>query len=264
MIAAQVKPDFHNEGCIVVPVVTGQIAAQFDEEKNQDLFGVMSVHNELGGNKSVILPLYRLSEISTLVINPLGEKFREESACANTPDWFTKACNLPSQTASSSRAIRNLMKEIVANMGTDTPINRDIQLNILVPEADEVHKKQPAKAIESLQYEILSGEAGADMATYRRVYNATDFYENGHLLEAILSSTLMPAWQVTELDMPYSTCRDVRWLGAQYLSKNTRGNLFPQLMPIIESHLKIKVDKQMMGMNENWGALGFLSSVSKG
>lgn len=260
MIASQVDTAINNDGLIIVPTISCQIAAQFSEEPEDSLYGIISIHNDLGSSKSIMLPAYREAHSERLTINHLNTK-SEPSEKSNAPDWFLNAC-LASEI-NSPKNVKASMQTVVANMGAEIPIHRDIQLNILVPEDEKFLKKHPTDLLPYLQLEILSGEVGTDLATYRRVYNGDEFDENGHFLEAILSCTLMPAWQTKEFDLPYSICREARWLGAQYLSKNTRGNLIPQLTPIVESHFKKIIDSRMSSMNEHWGALGFLSSLKR-
>ncbi|WP_339119001.1 hypothetical protein [Halomonas sp. BMC6] len=261
MIASQVSSDFTNEDKLVVPIASGRLVGEFDEHPSVALFGAVSIHNELGSNKSVLLPLYRPEGEASLLAAALGQA-APGSVDSVKPEWFGLACT--NSASGSQRVIDGTMKAIVTSMGADTPINRSFQVNLLVDKNEDLSRKQPSAAIKTISYEILSGDAEADLATYRRVYPADEFVENGHLLEAVLSCTMMPAWQCKNFDMPYSICRDVRWLGAQYLTKNTKGNLFPQLLPVIENTLRQARDREMQGMNEHWGALGFLSSARKG
>tara|TARA_B100000929_G_scaffold284182_1_gene266134 strand:- start:1347 stop:2132 length:786 start_codon:yes stop_codon:yes gene_type:complete len=260
MIASQVNPDFQNEDKLVLPVASGRLIGEFEEETDIPLFGAVSIHNELGNNKSVLLPLYRAENEATLIATALGQ-VAPDSIKSLQPEWFNKACE--NSACGGRRVVDGGIKTIFTSMGSDAPINRSYQVNLLIDKADDLSRKQPSAAIKSLSYEILTGEAEADLATYRRVYPMDEFVENGHMLEAVLRCTMMPVWHCKNFDMPYSICRDVRWLGAQYLTKNTKGNLFPQLLPIIDDVLRQARDREMQGMNEHWGALGFLSSARK-
>ena len=83
----------------------------------------------------------------------------------------------------------------------------------------------------------------------------------GHILEVLLNATIAKVWDTTELDCSSRVTRDWRWLGAQYLTKNTRGNLFPQLVPQITQIMRDEEMALMKGSNEEWGALAALTSA---
>lgn len=257
MIASQADPGITNEGSLVIPLVTGRLVAQFPEEERETVFGLLSIHNELGSNKSVMLPMYREPDISTLTIAtspPIDE--------VGAPSWFVEACQEVSpQNPRAVKASLAKFAKMAAEGSGEMRISRDIQLNALIPSDSSFLKAQPINAVKMISYEVLSGHLGSDVANYRRVVPAGDYLQNGHMVEAILNSSIMPAWGCDELDLPYSLCRDLRWLGAQYLNKNTRGNLFPQLCPMIEEMIRQEEIKQMAGMNESWGALSALTAM---
>lgn len=256
MQASQVDETITNEDSIVVPFTSGRILASLSGGLD---IGAVSLNNNMGSNKSIILPMCQEREIGTLTVPKQGEQPEFE-----VPQWFADL--VEGYGPNTPKNVRGVMRNIMTNMERDEfelTIDREYQTNILVPADHEnaFYKEAPNVALNHLRYEILAGKPDTDYADYRDVVSAKEFRQNGHILEATLRSTLMKAWAVDEIDLPYALCRDLRWLGAQYLTKNTRGNLFPQLKPTVEEYVRHIEAEQMKGRNEEWGALAAFSQV---
>lgn len=258
MIASQVDETITNEDSYVVPFISGRMVGTMrdgSESLESINCGLLSVHNELGSNKSILLPLVAEIGIKTLTVLTKGE------TCDKFPTWLTHA--ITSSEPNTTKAVNKHFANIYAGMDDeDGLIDRAFQVNILAAKDDpEIFSSHPSQLIKRLSYEILTGDPSSGIAHYRKVVAAKDFIQNGHVIEALVSETLMVPWACKEFDMPYSLCRDLRWFGAQYLTKNTRGNLTPQLRPLFEQQRQQMEAEFMRDTNEEWGALSALSAI---
>jgi len=251
----------NDDGYLIrIPFVEGEMACTAREEATQQ-FGFMSLHNKLGSNKSILLPL-----MADTLSSFLGVVTKDDPGSYD--GWFGEAirCSAPGPT----KAIRNAYNELLMK-AEDATLQRSYQVNVLAKLDDGIQivnngQSNPSAGtypdrLSAFDYEILVGLHRKDGASWRNLVCMDRFKGNGHVVEALMTSTLCGYWGVKEFDLPYSLARQLRWLGAQYLRKQTRGNFFPQINPTIDDIAKSIEAGQMKCNNDEWGALAALTAV---
>ena len=249
MNASQIDAEITNEESHVVPYVSGSIKlaslSAFGE------LGALALHNNIGTNRSVLIPFLNMSEHQTLRCIGKNERPTHEVDEAFGVRF----------TTGGVREVNAGFNRIFGAIEDDSEIViRDFQVNILVPKQSEVGGQIDTR-IKLYHYEVLTGDHKTDIASFRSCLKAGSYLQNGHVVEAILASTVMPSWGANEFDLPKGIVDEVKWLGASYLTKNTRGNLFPQLTPVVE---QLQRDHDNVGMRESnphWGALAGLGGL---
>lgn len=240
---------------IRVPFVEGEIACSFDADRTND-FGIMSLHNKLGSNKSIVLPLLVEKGISTIMVPT------DSSAAEYDEGWFRNALN--ACQPAPVKAVKTAFDALVEEGRDHLSFLRCYQVNVMAQLGKDGKIVEKGDRLHSFTYEILTGVHMRDGAENRCEVPMWDFKGNGHVVEALVSRALCPTFGAEEFDMPYSVARELRWLGSQYLRKMTRGNFFPQINPIIDEIVRRIESDMMRGSNEEWGALSALSAVIGG
>lgn len=246
MIASQVDPSYTNDAYTVIPFVTAELIAEAPENADSEDYGLIAIHNHLGSNKSILIALERIAGIRTMRALSSNKEVNDE-----VPSWFANALSVSG--GDSPRAVKNRFQ--TAKDSADFGLCMDIQVNVLVPKDLDINAGTTASKLTSMQYEILTGKSGTDFANTRHVMSVKEYAQNGHVVEAMMECGMMSFWDCEAFDMSYSLCQEVRWLGAQYLTKNTRGNFFPQITPILEDLARQAENAKMSEVNDQWGAL---------
>jgi len=249
MNASQIDAEMDNEESHVVPYVSGSIKLANIDSIGK--LGFFSLNNNIGTNRSVAIPFIDIPSESTL---------RCIAEIDRLPRDFAEAFGV-GLTIGGVRDVNSAFSKAFPDSDDISCSVSDYQVNILVPKKSEVGS-QIDNRIRTYHYEILTGAAKTDIATFRSCIKAGGFLQNGHIVEAILSNTVFSVWNTKEFDMPNGIVNQVKWLGASYLTKNTRGNLFPQLSPLVAELQRSHANKGMRDSNPNWGALAGLGSLS--
>lgn len=248
-----------------IPYVSGAIVAHVEdevdtEEGGGDLFGAVEIHNELSSGKSVLMPV-ALNHETRLASVICGDSQMPASA----PQWFKTITEDPA-AGIKKRECRRVMQdigEIVESEGVAfTRMNFEIEIMVPKDAADNVLKANGSEKMNDLVYRIK--EVGDGKSLVIAIDEMKTYMQNGHVFEMIMRHLLGRFWDYKDIDMPYQMCRNIRWLSASYLTKNTRGNLMPQITPIIEGVIKELEMAEMREGNSEWGALAALTMAIGG
>lgn len=247
----------------VIPYVNGVVLAYVADDAEEgecDLFGAIEIHNEVANSKSVLMPValdYR-SRIASVISD-------QNTAPESAPGWF-KAITKDPASGIKKRECKKAMHEIAECIESEGMpfVRMEFEIDILVPK-DKARTTLLANGndkLDHLKYQIREVGGGKSLVIGEKEMKS--YMQNGHIFELIMEKLLGQFWDYQEVDMPYGMCRNIRWLSASYLSKSTRGNLMPQLMPILEGMLKEVEMKEMREGNSEWGALSALTMAIGG
>ncbi|MFP5300072.1 hypothetical protein R2R70_02500 [Cobetia sp. SIMBA_158] len=247
----------------VIPYVNGVVLAHVTDDAEEgecDLFGAIEIHNEVANSKSVLMPvtLDHRARTASVICDPA---LKPESS----PSWFAEITKDPA-AGIKKRECKKAMHEVAEDIESEgIPFVRmEFEIDILVPKdkARNVLLANGNDKLNHLSYQIREVGGGKSLVIGEKEMKS--YMQNGHVFELIMEKLLGQFWEYQEVDMPYSMCRSIRWLSASYLTKSTRGNLMPQIMPIIEGMLKDVEMQEMREGNSEWGALSALTMAIGG
>ena len=247
----------------VIPYVNGVVLAHVAddvEEGEGDLLGAIEIHNEVANSKSVLMPVkldYR-TKTASVVCEPSG-------VFPSMPSWFTEMAGSASNGI-KKRECKKAMHQVAESVEDEgfPFVRMEFQIDILVPK-DKARAVLTANVNDKMNHlSYLVREVGGGKSLVVGQKELKSYMQNGHIFELIMEKLLGQFWEYLDVDMPYSMCRNIRWLSASYLTKSTRGNLMPQIMPVIEGMLKDIEMEAMREGNSEWGALSVLTMAIGG
>ncbi|BBI61616.1 hypothetical protein HSBAA_29220 [Vreelandella sulfidaeris] len=189
MEAAQIKPEYTNEDSYVVPFVTARLLGEFPDSTGKSpimdgiFLGALAIHNELGSNKSALLPLYQDQDSS----NTLKAVYHANIPTF-LPEWF-RIFSANFSRPESPKKVREYTEEIATSFGDRLAINRSLQVNILVPrDATNFISLPLSDKLKQMRYEILIGNPQDDVAETRQVVDAKGFTKTATLSRQCLKT----------------------------------------------------------------------------